>query len=134
MKHKTGKDQVIVGNYDLGPESVQLVLRGGSGADFYMNPGDGCSARIKIGMDGHNQHEWGGIVGMLLHEALELSMTRMGLRYTPVPDYSFDNGQYLFAMTHTQFSEASARAAMFMASALPDFASARKKWIKMNKT
>jgi len=118
--------QKIIGVYPCGGEEVQLILREGTGGEFYTMPGKGCIARIKVGADAG--HGWSFLVGTLMHEVMEFSMTRAGLRYGPAPDYSLDNGNYLFVMTHTQFSEASARAAMFLAAALPDLSGAWKKW------
>jgi len=118
--------QKIIGVYPCGGEDVQLVLREGGGGEFYTTPEKGHVARIKVGAD--SGHGWPFLVGTLMHEVMEFAMTRAGLRFTPAPDYSLDNGNYLFAMTHTQFSEAVMRAAMFVAAALPDLAKAWKGW------
>lgn len=120
--------QKVIGIYCLGAEQVELVLREGDGGEFYSKPEKGKVARIKIGAgDGDNWHR---LAAVLNHEAMELVMFHMGFRYSATPDYANDNGAYLFVMTHTQFSEAVARSAMFMADALPDLATAWNKWRK----
>lgn len=119
--------QKIVGVYRCGPEDVQLVLREGDGGSFFTVPEKGHICRIKVGAD---EGRWPMVVTTLMHEAMELTMMRAGCRYTPSPDFGEDNGSYTFVMTHTQFSEASARAAMFVAAAMPDLRKAWKKWRK----
>jgi hypothetical protein len=119
--------QKIVGHYSLGPESVQLVIREGVGGEFYANPGDGQCARIKVGVD---EKSWTDVVCTLLHEAMEMAMTRIQCRYAPAPDYGQDHAGYLFAMNHPQFSEASARTGVFIAKALPDLSRAYTKWTR----
>lgn len=119
--------QKIIGVYPCGAEWVQLVLREGDGGEFYTMPEPGHIARIKVGAD---SGKWRDVVAVCLHEITEFAMTRAGLRFTPAPDYGQDNGSHVFVMTHTQFSEANARAAMFVAAALPDLAKAWKGWGK----
>lgn len=116
---------IFVGTYDLGLEQVDLWLRDGLGADFSMTPEKGRCPKIQVGMD---TGSWQETVGRLHHEAMELTMAKMGLRYGESPDYARDNGASLFVMTHTQFSEASARTGMFLAQALPQFGFAFRKW------
>jgi hypothetical protein len=122
--------QVVVGHYNLGPESVQLVIREGTGGEFYANPGKGECARIKLGVDGG---QWADVVCTLLHETMEMAMTRICCRFAPAPDYGQDHAGYLFVMNHPQFSEASARVGVFITSALPDLSRAYSKWRKTNK-
>ena len=43
--------QVIVGVYTMGYEDVEIVLREGTGGEFYNCPGKGQIPRIKIGAD-----------------------------------------------------------------------------------
>lgn len=117
--------QEIVGVYPCGPEYVQLVLREGDGGEFWTMPEKGHICRIKVGAD---YDQWWRIVDVLMHEAMELAMMRICCRYEPAPDHSRDCGSYSFVMTHAQFSNANARAAMFVAAALPDLAKAWKKW------
>lgn len=74
------------------------------------------------------QDHWWQVVSVLMHEAMELSYYRMGLRYTTTPDYASDNGGYLFVADHFKFSEATGRAAHFLTPALPDLSRAWMKW------
>ena len=121
--------QVIVGNYSMGCDDVQIVLREGDGGEFWTHPEVGAIARVKVGA----AHTWNELVGVLLHEVIELQMTRLGYRLTPAPDYAKDNGSYVFLMTHTQFSEVVARCADCIAPALPDLATAFKKFHRKRK-
>lgn len=123
--------QKIVGIYGVGPMQAQLVIREGHGGEFWTVPEKGSIARIKVGVEGKN---WAEAVGILMHEILEFAFMHAGLRYTPSPDYSRDNGAYFFSMTHTQFSEASTRAAEFMADCLPDMGRAYNKWHKKSES
>ncbi len=119
--------QKIIGVYPMGLAQVELVLREGNGGEFYTFPEKGKVARIKVGAD---QKQWRDVVGVLLHEAFEFTAMQLALRYAPAPDLSRDNGNYLFVMTHTQFSDVSARAGEFISCCLPDLARAWDKWPK----
>lgn len=119
--------QTIVGSYYLGPESVQLVLREGTGGEFWSAPEKGACARIKVGAD---CSQWSRVVEVLLHEAMELAMMRIGARFEPAPDYAAGHDSYLFMMDHPKFTEAAARAGGMMADSLPDLAKAWNKWRK----
>lgn len=120
--------QKIVGDYNLGSIQAQVVLRDGYGGEFYSRPEPGSIPRIKVGMDSGDS--WFNAVSILHHEVMELCLYQMGLRYGETPDYARDNGAYLFVMNHTEFSEASARTAIFLAECLPDFKKAWKKFKK----
>lgn len=119
--------QTVIGSYRLGPHAVQLVLREDDGGEFYLVPESGHAPRIKVGAD---HKDWGEMVSVLHHEAMELAMTMTGVRYQPAPDFANDHGAYLFVMTHAQFSEAGARTGRFLSDCLPDLARAWKKWRK----
>lgn len=123
--------QKIVGTYDLGGESVQLALREGDGGDWDSRTPEGRMPLLRVGDDGSDS--WPGVVGVLLHEAEELVSARMGLRFRPNPDFAGDNGSYVFLMTHTQYSELTARVGLFMAVCLPDLARAWGQWRKVKK-
>ena len=70
--------QVIVGNYYMGPESVQIILREGMGAEFYPTPERGSIPRIKLGVD---QPDWQSLFNNLCHEAFEASLVRINCRF-----------------------------------------------------
>lgn len=112
--------QKIIGVYELGVHQVQLVLREGSGGEFYFKPEAGALPRIKVGAD----VDWKGTVSALLHESFEFSMTVSHCRFNPAPDYGMDHSSYLFVMTHPMFSDIAARTAEFMALSLPDLSRA----------
>ena len=117
--------QLIVGVFRCGPEQAQVVLREGTGGELYFVPEVGCIPRIKIGADGDG---WDEVVSTLLHEAFEMELTRMRCRYSPAPDFGRDMGDFLFILTHAEFSEVCGRVSVFVADALPAVATAYKKW------
>jgi hypothetical protein len=116
-----------IGHYELGHQSVQLILRDGDGGEFYTVPGSGKTPLIAVGGDYDN---WFRVVEVLHHEAMELALTMCGCRYNPAPDNGGDHTGYMFFMSHAQFSDASARTGQFMAASLPDMARAWGKWRK----
>lgn len=115
----------IIGTYKLGSEYVELVLcdRDGGGAFWAMHD-DTKRPRIEVG---EKQEHWWQVVAILTHEVYEFAFYRAGLRFCRTPDWAQDNGSYMFVMSHTDFSEANARAAHFITEALPDLARAWKK-------
>lgn len=116
---------IPIGTYKLGSENVRLELATAeSGGYFKSCPEDGGTPIMGIGL---RCGGWNQTVGVLLHEALELAYYRAGLRYGITPDWANDNGSYMFVMDHFQFSEASARAANFLAESLPELAKVWKK-------
>lgn len=112
----------VIGRYDLGGETVELALRDGRGGNWDTRTPEKKLALLCIGMD-----DWPGVVGILLHEAVEFVAAKMGLRYRPSFDYAEDNGSSQFVMTHTQFSEVMMRVGVFLAVCLPDLAAAWRK-------
>jgi hypothetical protein len=105
-----------IGRFELGCRSVDLYVDVDTdGGSFNLAPDTGI-AEIVVGT---SSDDWRRIVSNLAHESSEAAMSEMGLRYCQSPDYSRDNGGWLLVMTHTQFSEAMARASHFMADALP---------------
>lgn len=116
--------QKIVGIYDIGHEDVELVLREGTGGEFFATPEHGHIARIKVGAEG----AWADVVGTLLHEAMECAACRMKCRFTALDKWSEDLTSILIMMPHADFSDACARVGIFVASALPDLARAWKAW------
>jgi hypothetical protein len=117
--------QIIIGSYQMGSNNVQLVLRAGTGGDFYMLPEEGKIARIKVGAD---QKQWARVVNAFLHEALELEYERIGCRYEHGNWVGSDMSDFMFVATHPQFTEVVARVAELTAHALPDLAKAWKGW------
>lgn len=105
-----------LGVFELGLHMVRLFAIHGTGGAFRLLPDDGGFPFIEVGID---RNDWPFVVGILMHEAMELSAHTMGFRFLPACDVSCDNGGYMFLMDHAQFSEATARAAEFVAPAIP---------------
>lgn len=123
--------QVIVGCYQFGSETVEIVLREGDGGEFYSCPALGRSPRIKIGAD---YQDWLEVVRVMTHELLELAMFREKARYQISGDVGNDSGAYVFMFTHAEFSNIVGRTAEVMTVALPAVASAWRKWKKNRRT
>lgn len=121
--------QKVVGIYDAGFDQWELVVREGAGGEFHTRPEKGLAPRIKVGID----QDWQSAVTTLTHEALELAFQKVHVRFLPASHYSNSSASYLFVMSHEQFAEASAWAAEFLCSSLPDMAKAYKKWHKKTK-
>lgn len=119
--------QAIVGIYPLGHIDVEVVLREGSGAEYWSRPDKGHIPTIKIGAD---QRQWGCIVECAMHEAMEFELTERMHRFIPCADLGRDNGVYSFHFSHAEFSDACNRVGFFLAACLPDLATAWKKWKK----
>lgn len=120
--------QIVVGNYYMGDESVQLVLRDGSGGEVYLTPEKANKiARMKIGADYNN---WWRVVSVLLHEAMELAFIKVNCRYDSNNNLAKTHDSYLFVANHSDFTEICARAAELTATCLPDLATAWKKFKK----
>jgi hypothetical protein len=90
--------QRIVGTYYMGSEQAQLVLREGTGGEFFTCPEVGSVPRIKIGAD---QSRWSDVVSLLLHEVIEFQMLRNFARYSPCGFFGNDHAEYLFVITPT---------------------------------
>lgn len=114
--------QQIVGSYYMGPESVEIVLRDGTGGEFYCTPEAGHIARIKIGAD---YEEWKRVLEIFFHEALEMAFSRLGCRFYAAGNASIDSDGCIVVARHHNFSEAVARVADLAAACLPDL---EKNW------
>ncbi|MBE3039654.1 MAG: hypothetical protein IMZ62_12700 [Chloroflexi bacterium] len=112
--------RIRIGDYNLGIHLVKLFadpdLAGGT---FDMGPDDKGNAEICVGLD---RPRWEQVVGAALHEAMEFALIQVCVRYQPAPDFSSDNGGLMFFATHSQFSEATARAGCFLCACLPPLA------------
>ncbi len=122
--------QVIVGSYEMGWGCVQIVLREGTGGEFFVIPEKGKISRIKIGAD---YDGWWEVVNVLLHEAYELEIDNRKLRFRATQNRANDHADYLFVLTHNQFTDATAYVSEMVAACLPDLAMAWKKWRKTRK-
>lgn len=122
VRRERCEKQRVIGTYYMGTESVNLVLRNGTGGEFYLTPELGSVARIKVGMD---YDEWNKVVSVLLHEATELAYERMRARYELSGVGSGDHSSYLFVISHVNFSDACTYVAEFISDCLPDL---KKAW------
>ena len=120
----------IIGDYEIGYEMVQLILRDGDGAEFYRLSGNVTIPTIIVGC-GHAC--WWQVVACLLHEAFELVADRLGCRFYPSHNLANDNSAYLFVLDHQRFADCCAKVADFMTVALPDLAVAWKQRQKTTK-
>ena|SRR4030042_2065231 len=117
--------QKVVGVYFCGFDQCQLVLREGTGGEFFNCPEKGSISRIKIGAD---QNEWRDIVDCLLHEVEEFILDKLVLRYEPFNCMGKDHGSYIFVLRHDQFSDVMAKTADYITAALPDLEKVWKIW------
>ncbi len=122
--------QKFVGTYELGHENIDIYLREGTGGEFYTTPEEGRLPRIKIGYD---YKQFYGVLNVLIHEALELSLDRLRCRCEPSADLSLDHAQYIFIVNHVLFSEACMQLAMLIRQCEHDLFKAWKIWRKLPK-
>ncbi|MHB8053683.1 MAG: hypothetical protein ACYDH3_00300 [Candidatus Aminicenantales bacterium] len=122
--------QKIVGTFPLGLEYCELVLREGTGGEFYVMPEEGHVPRIKVGAD---HDEWGEVAEVILHEAMELALARIKCRFYVSDACGDDMHNYLFVAQHKDFSDACARTMWFLLKAIPEALEAWKAWKQAEK-
>ncbi len=118
----------IVGDYEIGYEYVQLILRDGVGAEFDRLSDDVTIPTITLGSD---EARWVHVVARLLHESFELVMDRLGCRFYPAGNLANDSSAYTFVLDHQRFADCCAKVADFVAVALPDL---KKAWTARQKS
>ena len=121
--------QKIVGIYEAGWENIEVVLMEGISGEFYFipEPSKNKVPRIKVGAD-HNT--WDKVLDVLMHEIDEYIMSKMGLRFKPSNNLNNSHDDYVFIMTHTQFTEKNARVSEFISGCSYDVNKAWKSWKK----
>ena len=117
--------QKIVGTYYIGFNQMQVVLREGTGGEFWHCPEDGAVPRMKIGAD---QERWEDMLSCLLHESTEFLYDQLRVRFGRSNDLSKDHSEYMFMFNHNELSHSCACLGEFLAACLPDVATAWKKW------
>jgi len=127
-----GAKQIIVGVYAAGWEQIEVVLREGTGGNFYFIPESGKN-KVPCIEIGAGYDKWYKVFDVYLHEVDEYVMSKMGLRYRPSDNISDNHDDYIFQMTHTQFTEKNARVAEFICDSTYDLNKAWKTWIKNKK-
>jgi hypothetical protein len=121
--------QVIVGTYECGYEQIELVLREGTGGEFYSCPEKGKIPRIKVGAQ--KPSEWRLVVSTLMHEIMEFAMWRQDCRYSPDNRITpMSHADYLFVMNHEKFNDCITKVGEFISLSLPDLSAAYAKWHK----
>jgi len=116
----------VVGFYRIGLENVQVCMRDGDGGEFYYFPDNGSLPKIVIGADG----EFEEVLAVFIHEVMEISMCRLGLRYIGSEDMSNDHSGYLFVLNHPQFSDICNRLALAIVMIQKDIKKLWKNWHK----
>lgn len=119
------KKQVLIGTYHLGEEGIRLYgMTDNNGGESYFSPDDSGKPVIKVGL---SDNDWDYTVSILLHETLEFALLRSSTGYKPIQDTRSSTLNRLFVLSHQQLDEACERQAVFIASALPELATAWKK-------
>lgn len=102
----------LIGKYELGLRDFKLYASthhcSGSANLRNCEIFVGCSA------------EWKDTVNVLMHEALEVALIDNNCRYVPNMNYGQSDDQFMFIMSHPQFSQSVAQAAEFVTQVLPD--------------
>ena len=115
----TTPSQIFVGAFPLGCIAVDLyALTHQFGGCFFTNPDGKAPPRIKVSIE---YDRWDSVVEVLLHEALELSMSLKSLRYER-SGVAGDASSYTFLFDHTQFVDLCDCAASFITPAMPRLA------------
>lgn len=122
--------QKIIGIYEAGYYQIELILREGTGGEFYLTPEKGKCPRIKIGAD---YVSWFEIIAVLLHEVEEFLIDRIQCRYGSFDDLGNDHSSWLFVLNHVQYSDMCMKTGEYIAKALPDLSKAWKNWKKSKK-
>lgn len=121
--------QKRVGIYFLGRTEVEVFVREGTGGEFFFSPEKGHLPRMKIGM---GYKDWGDVVEVVVHEAMEFCLDEMRDRYDCSNDITQDHAAYLFVFRHNDLSEACSRVGQLIAGMLPDLTTVYRTWRKHN--
>lgn len=111
---------IEIGTYDLGWERVRLVGVTRNGGCFNLCPKT-PPAFIEVNL---GEEHWVSLVNILMHETLEMVLTRLHVRYEPSQGLSRDHCQYIFSFNHFQLSEAAYMVAEFVTACLDDLKAA----------
>ena len=110
-----------VGTYELGHEKVTLIIESGKSGEFDMGEHE-----IIVGVDCPYEE----LYSVLLHEAMEYAYHRQHCRYHQANEVApFDNGSFIFVASHTEFSQVTSAAGMFIVQCQEDL---KKKWEEIN--
>jgi len=117
----TTPQKYLVGCYPLGRFQVDVYLSmGESGGCYYDSPEDGRLPRICVGGMYEN---WGTVISVFLHEALEFCLDQRLKRFVATQELRADSYEdVVFFLHHTDLSAAMYDVGKLVAVALPDLA------------
>lgn len=107
----------LIGSFKLGNQPVKLYISPISGGTFNIAPNDGSEPFIEVGTI-EGQADWEEVMTFLIHECHEFVMTKNYNRYLSHPSTGCGHSDYLFSMTHHQFSIVCGSVAQFMSECL----------------
>lgn len=120
MKNKP----IAIGTYGMGCLNVKVEADLGlEGGHYDMDK----SPTITVGL---LYNQWGSVVGILLHEAMEMSMMLHGCKSRRVPMVNHDSSDCTFTMNHPDYARVCAEVGYFMGDCLPDLATVFNKHCK----
>lgn len=113
-----------IGTFQLGTRNVDLIVNTqDSSGCLWFRPNNKSNAAIQVGINGTVSE----VCDTLLHEAMEFALAELRCRYSCQPGFNRGNDDYIFHVTHPQFSDACAMASSFQQQALLPLLKARKK-------
>lgn len=118
MRKSQSKPLIKLGVFPLGTNRVALFADPNNASASFSAPDDDQIGDTKM-VIGIKASRWEKVLTGLLHEAGELTALELRLRYAPDVDFGEGCDQYLFVMTHPQFSEMTARVAWFASKVIP---------------
>ena len=124
-------NRLLIGTFPLGIESFDLFGIANNGSGYLnLNPDGGSKPFIEVGLISDT---WDFTVSILLHETLEFLMMRAFVAYRNMGEIYSSMEDRLFVFSHRQLDNICDRQALFIASALPELATAWKKNQKKGK-
>ena len=126
MKHHKARakpghipEQPRVGTYLLRGENVEVFGKLDSdGGETYFAPEPGRLCRIKVGL---KQDDWGDVLATLLHEALEVCLSRQSTAYWKSHFGAVnDPTTHVFIVSHSQMNEACTAVGVLLVKVIPD--------------
>jgi hypothetical protein len=76
---------------------------------------------------------WGDTVGVLLHEAMEMSLMMSRSKYRTVPMSNYDSTDVTFMFDHAEFGRSCADVGCFMGDTLPKLHAVYMRHLKRKK-
>jgi hypothetical protein len=123
--------RIKVGQYDLGSRRVNVFGEPDSeSGSFNTAPSSGIT-EILVGFSARSQ---GDLIVVLLHEAEELVLHDLRLRFQHDVDEAMGSDRFIFILDHSQFSEVCGRVGLFMNECQRDVCLAYRKFNKKRRT